>query len=210
MKIFNKIIIVLSAAILSVTALVGCGEKQTNCETGWKVARYTASEEGGQAEDVSQFVCFDITRNSEAIDSVWINVSDFLVDETIVEYGKYSTSGASTEYKFLTSDKGSFTLDKTAFNGSENGWIKLVGDWGVSSSYIKIAFTGGFTINEAVFLNAKGEKFTAALYAAKVIYRDDKSNVVAVVDKKDKLEGLPLGDSSPLKLLDEQDKFDNK
>lgn len=196
------------AAIAAATLIAFCAAScsvniTTNCETGWKVEKYETTD-GENGEAVRQYACFYITRNSNPIDEVWINIGAIEGDEATVYLGRYVSS--------TYSDSGTaeaVTITKKAASEAQNGWIMIKESYNLSSSYVKIATTGGITINEVAFLNADGDLLKTEIQGAYIVYENDSGKLVGVKGDRGEIEELEL-ESSPMKLVDEQEKFEDR
>ena len=188
----------------------GAGKVNTNCETGWAINRFEVKDaSSGEATAEDQFVCFQVTLESQKVEEVWVNFGEMNVDEAEIILNRYNYQGY-TDYS-TTTYKRTATVTKTQIKNSENGWVKIAEGYDFPSTYLKISFYGGIKVNEVVLINGKGEKLKYVVSAAKMILKDENGKIYSKpYYTADEIKAMDLKDGSPLNFNDEQDKFDKK
>ena len=160
MKIIKVLSLMLCAALLAL-ATVGC-EKES--DSYWQT--YTREYEDGLKMEC--FVGFDFTPDEKY--EVWVNVSDFEQDATILFAAKYSLTGSGN---YSTA---SVKLDADLLKAT-GGWIRLQS--GVSKSYdfIDVSTKYSMRIHEVVVCDEKGNVYELTFNCAgERISRDSESN----------------------------------
>ncbi len=194
MKILKRIAAITLALTASV-AMLSCAGKADKPTKSWKVVAY----------DFTQGVSFNVTRNSKDIDEVWLNVGKLDTEEVTITFTTSSSAFTSS-----SSNKKTATITRAMLkeaNKNNNGWIKVVDDWNVSSSYVRFDLDGGITLNEIAFRDEDGKQLTATIDKAKVYV---KGNVPSSPEKyftSEELAEMTSTNGMPANLLDEQDKF---
>ena len=215
----RKIITALLAFMLTVTAVCSLAScKNENApETGWKVQRYETTGDTGESSDSGEEphkLGFNVGDGTKVISEIWVNIPK-LSDTKGVElsFDVYSSSSAElvrrTSPVYPTFTRKIFKDDVKDAKKSLNGWIKLDFNsyWKEkevkNTKYVMLTVSGIFDFNEIVFVGEDGKKLSLSLSKLKYFYTD--GSYVRTVTSTAQITAL---EESPLKLIDEQDKFD--
>ncbi len=216
----RKIITALLAFMLTVTAVCSLAScKNENApETGWNVLRYTAdsdaSDESAVSGEVSHKLGFNVGDGTKVISEIWVNIPKTSDDSIELSFDVYSSS--STDLVRRTSPVYStFTrkISKTDVSDAKknlNGWINLDFNsyWKEkevsNTKYVMLSVNGRFVFNEIVFIGEDGKTLSVSLSKVDYYYADD-TGFIWNAKTTSQISGL---EESPLKLIDEQDKFD--
>ena len=215
----RKIITALLAFMLTVTAVCSLAScKNENApETGWKVQRYETTGDTGESSDSGEEphkLGFNVGDGTKVISEIWVNIPK-ISDTKGVELSFDVYSSSSTELVRRTSPVyPTFTRkiskdDVKDAKKSLNGWIKLDFNsyWKEkevkNTKYVMLTVSGIFDFNEIVFVGEDGKKLSVSLSKLKYFYTD--GSYVRTVTSTAQISDL---EESPLKLIDEQDKFD--
>ena len=204
------------AAVVTAISLSACAGNvtttKTECKTGWDILQYNAKDiKTGETTAQNQAAFLSVTRNTvdgvtESVNEIWINVEALSVDEAKVFAVRYNSSDYS-EYSSATYKKEA-TITREQVKAAKNGWIKIVSDYNLGYSYVKIGTSGGIKINEVVLINDKGEKMKYSVKAATMIIKAEDGTITSKeYYTTSEVEEMGLTESSPLFLNDEQDKF---
>ena len=215
----RKIITALLAFMITVTAvcsLAAC-KNENAPETGWKVQRYETTGDTGESSDSGEEphkLGFNVGDGTKVISEIWVNIPK-ISDTKGVELSFDVYSSSSTELVRRTSPVyPTFTRkiskdDVKDAKKSLNGWIKLDFNsyWKEkevkNTKYVMLTVSGIFDFNEIVFVGEDGKKLSVSLSKLKYFYTD--GSYVRTVTSTAQISDL---EESPLKLIDEQDKFD--
>lgn len=192
---FLKRAAALTLALSASVSLLACSNAKTPTQ-GWKVVA---------VKDYTQAVSFNVTRNSKDIDEVWFNVGKLATEEVTITF-----STTSSSFSPSTSNQKSFTVTRDILKTAKkenNGWIKVVEDWGVSNSYVRFDLDGGITLNEIAFRDEDGKQLTATVDKAKIYVKDGSPSATTEYFTSEELATMTSTDGMPANLLDEQEKF---
>lgn len=215
----KKIITALLAFVISATAVCSLAScKNANApETGWYVDRYIdevaegTSESGSETSDSEKLhkVGFYVGDGSKKIFEIWVNIekiyegtADFTVDVYTGELNKKTSSPTYPSFNR------SVTKDDVKQAKSASNWVKLGFNdkWKdiAANKQIMITVQGKFDFNEIVFIGTDGKLLSVTLEKLNYYYlREDKNIVMNATSTTDVSEL----EKSPLKLIDEQEKF---
>ena len=215
-KIFSVVLCAIMA--FSICALTGCDKHPAG--EYWKVVNYA---EDGLGDALSQKVGFTLSRNSQKIKDVWLNVKEIegeTVKITLQKYTSKTTDGGTSDFNLSTGsdyilNKGAITITKKQVkdaNKNEKGWIKLnTSDWDKDFNNVALILTGDITIREIVFIGADDKKISVSLDKAFIFVETDAGVISKVFsaselaeDYADQKGGIPNF------LIDSQSSFDEK
>ncbi len=202
--------------VTAVCSLAAC-KNENAPETGWKVQRYETTGDTGESSDSGEEphkLGFNVGDGTKVISEIWVNIPK-ISDTKGVELSFDVYSSSSTELVRRTSPVyPTFTRkiskdDVKDAKKSLNGWIKLDFNsyWKEkevkNTKYVMLTVSGIFDFNEIVFVGEDGKKLSVSLSKLKYFYTD--GSYVRTVTSTAQISDL---EESPLKLIDEQDKFD--
>lgn len=197
----------IAAAVLAAGAcfaLAACERKplkvKTSLETGWTVENMVLSDE---TEVASQAVIFSVSRGSQDICDMWVNVGSITPDTVTLTVCSLTSSSATTRKNEFT-----YELSRKELKDSTDGWVKIKSGWNVSNSYVSLETKGGVELKEVVFVNNKGVKQTATVSRVKNFFYVKDGKTYGVKDETSFSEFDSA--HNPSNLVDEQDKFDKK
>lgn len=207
MKKFFKLFVTAALAAAMAASFISCGDNgnkiNSACSSGWEVKSYAKASEGATEE--TQFVCFPVTLGGDTIDEIWLNIGAMKVEEATFTVCRYYLS----DYTNYTSTVKNIVVTRAEAEAAKGGWVKLLDDYQQSNRYIKLTVHGGVTLNEVVFVNTKGERMTTDIEVARFFYHDENGNVNgSKYYTKTELSSLKTEDTTPLTVIDEQEKFD--
>lgn len=162
--------------LLSVVSFTGCKDKN---EVGkaWQVVTFGTSE-----SSIIQKVGFKVTRNSNKIKDVWLNVESIEGNSVTVNFTKYKKNTDEGEDLYSQGealDGGDIVISAETVkkaNKETKGWIKInTKDWNLSNDNVLLTIKEGrLTIREIVFVNNKNEQLSAKVDVAYVAIKTDK------------------------------------
>ena len=216
----RKIITALLAFMLTVTAVCSLAScKNENApETGWNVQRYVIESDNSDdsvvsGEEYLHKLGFNVGDGTKIISEIWVNIPKTKDDSVELTFDVYSSSSDKlvrrTSPVYPTFTRKIYKDDVTDAKKNLNSWIKL--DFNSSwkekevknTRYVMLTVKGRFDFNEIVFIGEDGKKLSVSL--SKVDYYYDDGSIIRNATSTSQISDL---EESPLKLIDEQDKFD--
>lgn len=216
----RKIITALLAFMLTVTAVCSLAScKNENApETGWSVQRYVIESDNSDdsvvsGEEYLHKLGFNVGDGTKVISEIWVNIPKTKDDSVELTFDVYSSSSDKlvrrTSPVYPTFTRKIYKDDVTDAKKNLNSWIKL--DFNSSwkekevrnTRYVMLTVKGRFDFNEIVFIGEDGKKLSVSL--SKVDYYYDDGSIIRNATSTSQISDL---EESPLKLIDEQDKFD--
>ncbi len=218
MKRIITAMLALMLCVTSVCALASCKNKNQP-STGWEVQRIlesgdTTAESGTTAEETLHKLGFTVGDGSKRVSEIWVNIPKMYENEAELSVDVYSSSSDSLVKKSASPTYPTYTRKITKSEAKQakglNYWIKLDFNdaWkDKATSYAKnvmISVKGTFEFNEIVFLDQNGKQLSVSLSKINYWYLPENVNYMRNVVKT---ADIPDMEKSPLKLIDEQDKF---
>lgn len=216
----RKIITALLAFMLTVTAVCSLAScKNENApETGWNVQRYVIESDNSDdsvvsGEEYLHKLGFNVGDGTKVISEIWVNIPKTKDDSVELTFDVYSSSSDKlirrTSPVYPTFTRKIYKDDVTDAKKNLNSWIKL--DFNSSwkekevknTRYVMLTVKGRFDFNEIVFIGEDGKKLSVSL--SKVDYYYEDGSIIRNATSTSQISDL---EESPLKLIDEQDKFD--
>lgn len=216
----RKIITALLAFMLTITAVCSLAScKNENApETGWNVQRYVIESDNSDdsvvsGEEYLHKLGFNVGDGTKVISEIWVNIPKTKDDSVELTFDVYSSSSDKlvrrTSPVYPTFTRKIYKDDVTDAKKNLNSWIKL--DFNSSwkekevknTRYVMLTVKGRFDFNEIVFIGEDGKKLSVSL--SKVDYYYDDGSIIRNATSTSQISDL---EESPLKLIDEQDKFD--
>ena len=154
-----------------------------------------------ETEVASQAVIFSVSRDSQDICDMWVNVGSITPDTVTLTVCSLTSSSATTRRNEFT-----YELSRKELKDSTDGWVKIKSEWNVSNSYVSLETKGGVELKEVVFVNNKGVKQSATVARVKNFFyvKDGKTYGVKEETNFSEFDSA----HNPSNLVDEQDKFD--
>lgn len=216
----RKIITALLAFMLTVTAVCSLAScKNENApETGWSVQRYVVESDNSDESVVSgeeylHKLGFNVGDGTKVISEIWVNIPKTKDDSVELSFDVYSSSSTDlvrrTSPVYPTFTRKISKDDVSDAKKNLNSWIKLDfnSNWKdkevKNTRYVMLTVKGRFDFNEIVFIDEDGKKFSVSL--SKIDYYYEDGSIVRNAKSTAQVSDL---EDSPLKLIDEQDKFD--
>ena len=214
----RKIITALLAFMLTVTAVCSLAScKNENApETGWNVQRFGntgESDESSENGEQPHKLGFNVGDGTKVISEIWVNIPKTKDDSVELSFDVYSSSSTDlvrrTSPVYPTFTRKISKDDVTDAKKNLNSWIKLDfnSNWKdkevKNTRYVMLTVKGRFDFNEIVFIDEDGKKFSVSL--SKIDYYYEDGSIVRNAKSTAQISDL---EDSPLKLIDEQDKFD--
>lgn len=196
-------VIMATALVVAATALTACkNNEEQNSFVGWETDR----RETVDGETLQNYAQFRIatTDNTRKVRTVWVNI--FGLEEETAEISVAFFNSQQT----LSPNETKYVVNKADLKEND-GWVKLVeyaeGEE-LNYTYVEFTVTDAMVFNEIGLENDKGTALSVSL--VKCGERPDREsnskNEMTESELKDKVDNEEIT-SSPLNLIDEQDKF---